>query len=219
MRRATLCAAAGFMIMTFPDPTLAQQGSAAGSPSSSQPPSRITLPTVTVTAQKEPADPQELPVSVTTVLSETIEDADITSVSDAGIYSPNTYFSEFTARKLSNPRFRGIGSSPSNPAITTYIDGVPQLNANSSSQEFLDVSQVEFVRGSQSALFGRNTLGGLININSSRPSLTKWSGQAVVPFGDFSSFDLRANAAGPIGQKVAIGLAIGRIAARRLHGQ
>ena len=69
LRRATLCAAAGLMIVTFPDPTLAQQGSAAGSPSSSQPPSRITLPTVTVTAQKEPADPQELPVSVTTVLS------------------------------------------------------------------------------------------------------------------------------------------------------
>ena len=68
---------------------------------------------------------------------------------------------DFTARKLSNPRFRGIGSSPANPAITTYIDGVPQLNANSSSIELLDVSQVEFVRGPQSALFGRNTLGGL----------------------------------------------------------
>ena len=37
-------------------------------------------------------------------------------VSDAAIYAPNTYFTEFTARKLSNPRFRGIGSSPANPA-------------------------------------------------------------------------------------------------------
>ncbi len=219
MRRATLCAAAGFMIMTFPDPTLAQQGSAAGSPSSSQPPSRITLPTVTVTAQKEPADPQELPVSVTTVLSGTIEDADITSVSDAGIYSPNAYFSEFTARKLSNPRFRGIGSSPSNPAITTYIDGVPQLNANSSSQEFLDVSQVEFVRGSQSALFGRNTLGGLININSTSAiadQMERPGGRAVRqllvvrPSGERSGAD-RAEGGDRPGHR--------SIAAGRLHGQ
>ena len=73
-------------------------------------------------------------------------------------------FTEFTARKLSNPRFRGIGASPANPAMTTYFDGVPQLNTNSSSIDLIDVEQVEFVRGPQSALFGRNTLGGLINV-------------------------------------------------------
>jgi iron complex outermembrane receptor protein len=65
------------------------------------------------------------------------------------------------------------------------------------------------VRGSQSALFGRNTLGGLINISSGRPSVTKWRGEAEVPFGNFSSFDLRASAAGPLGRKFALGLAFG----------
>ena len=99
----------------------------------------IQLPTVTVTAQKEPADLQTLPVSVTAVPGETLGNAGISMISDAAIYAPNTYFSDFTARKLSNPRFRGIGSSPANPGITTYIDGVPQLNANSSSIELLDV--------------------------------------------------------------------------------
>ena len=54
---------------------------------------------------------------------------------------------------------------------------MPQLNTNSSSIEFLDVSQVEFVRGPQSALFGRNTLGGLINISSARPSLSEMDRQ------------------------------------------
>jgi hypothetical protein len=53
-----------------------------------------------------------------------------TMVSEAAIYSPNTYFTEFSARKLSNARMRGVGSSPGNPAVTTYIDGVAQLNAN-----------------------------------------------------------------------------------------
>ncbi len=117
-----------------------------------QAPPQITLPPVTVTAQKEPADPQQLPVSLTLVPLDALWNGGITTIGDASIYAPNTYFSDFTARKLSNPRFRGIGSSPANPAITTNIDGVPQLNTNSSSIEFLDVTQVEFVRGPQSAL-------------------------------------------------------------------
>ena len=173
------------------------------------PPATVTLPTVTVTAQKEPADPQNLPVSLTLVPLEALWNGGMTTIGEASIYAPNTYFSDFTARKLSNPRFRGIGSSPANPAITTYIDGVPQLNTNSASIELLDISQIEFVRGPQSTLFGRNTLGGLVNVSSVRPSLSKWTGSAVVPFGNFSAFDVRANASGPIGRKAAVGFSIG----------
>ena len=134
-----------------------------------QTPPQITLPTVTVTAQKEPADPQTLPVSLTPVPLDPLWNGGMTTIGDASMYAPNTFFTDFSARKLSEPRFRGIGASPANPSITTYIDGVPQLNTNSSSVELLDVSQVEFVRGPQSALFGRNTLGGIVNITSVRP--------------------------------------------------
>ena len=119
---------------------------------SAQPAPQVTLPTVTVTAQKEPADPQGLPVSISIVPLDSLWNGGMTTIGEASIYAPNTYFTDFTARKLSNPRFRGIGSSPANPAITTYIDGVPQLNTNSSSIELLDVTQLEFVRGPESAL-------------------------------------------------------------------
>jgi iron complex outermembrane receptor protein len=167
----------------------------------------ITLPTVTVTAQKEPADVQKVPVSVTVVPIDWLRLG--SSVSDAGIYSPNTYFSEFTARKLTNPRFRGIGASPANPSITTFVDGVPVLNANASNIELMDVEQVEFVRGPQSALFGRNTLGGLINVASARPSLIRWSGQAAVPFGNYGTREIRGSASGPLSASVAVGVSIG----------
>jgi len=189
--------------VVFPAVASAQSGAAQA------PVGTITLPPVTVTAQKEPADPQSLPVSVTIVPLDALWNGGMTTIGEASMYAPNTYFSDFTARKLSNPRFRGIGSSPANPAVTTYIDGVPQLNTNSSSIEFLDVNQVEFVRGPQSALFGRNTLGGLVNISTVRPSLSKWTGSAVAPFGNYSSYDVRANASGPLGSKAAIGFAIG----------
>src|SRR6185436_12076467 len=168
---------------------------------------RITLPPVEVTAQKEPEDPQSLPLSVTVMLREWLTEDDARTVSDAGWFSPNTFFSEFSARKLSNARFRGVGSSPANPGITSYIDGVPQLNANSSSIEFLDVEQVEFVRGPQSALFGRNALGGIINITSSRPSLKTWTGSVEGPFGNFMSGDVRGSFSGPVvTDKVAVGI-------------
>ncbi len=159
---------------------------------------RVTLPSVTVTAQKEPEDARDLPVSVTVVTADTIDRAGIRIVSEAGIFAPNVAFTEFSARKLSNPRFRGIGSSPGNPGVTTFYDGVPQLNSNSSSVELLDVDQIEFVRGPQSALFGRNTLGGLINVTSRRPSAGKWTGQMSVPFGNFSTWDIRGNASGAL---------------------
>ena len=173
-------------------------------PSSGGQASAITLPTVTVTAQKEPADIQRVPVSVTVVPVDWLTFG--STISDAGIFAPNAFFSEFTARKLTNPRFRGIGASPANPSITTFVDGVPLLNANASNIELMDVQQVEFVRGPQSALFGRNTLGGLINVLSARPSLTTWSGQVAVPFGNYDAREVRANVSGPLSERVALGL-------------
>src|SRR5688572_30267493 len=74
-------------------------------------PPQITLPTVTVSAQKEPADAQKVPVSVTAVPEPWLRSADVTFVSDAAMFAPNTVFTEFTARKLSNARVRGVGSS------------------------------------------------------------------------------------------------------------
>ena len=69
-------------------------------------------------------------------------------------------------RREAGARVRGIGASPANPGVMTYVDGVPQFSSNSSSFDLIDVGQVEFVRGPQSPLFGRNTLGGIDNEKS-----------------------------------------------------
>jgi iron complex outermembrane receptor protein len=171
---------------------------------------QVTLPTVSVTAQKEPADQQTLPVSVTTVPAGWLDMARITWLSDAAIFAPNTVITEFTARKLSNPRIRGVGASPANAAVGTYIDGVPVLNSNASSMEFTGVEQVEFVRGPQSALFGRNTLAGVINIASQRPSLSGWTGEVVAPLGNFGARDVRGSISGPLSSRLAVAVSAGR---------
>ena len=184
-------------------------GAAASASAQSQAVPPITLPTVVVTAQKEPADAQRLPVSVSAVSGVAIADAGFATVGEASVLSPNTRFAELSARKISNAFMRGIGSSPSNPGITTYIDGVPQLNSNSSSIELLDIEQVEYVRGPQSWLFGRNTLGGLVNVASARPSMQRWTGQVATPFGTQNAREVRTSASGPVGGGLALGFSYG----------
>src|SRR6266404_584292 len=166
----------------------------------------VSLPAVTVVAQKEPQTAQNLPVSVSAITSRTLEDANIHTLKDASIYAPATFINEFTARAVSNPFFRGIGGSPLNPGVTTFIDGVPQLNSYSANIEFVDVNQVEFVRGPQGALFGRNTAAGVINIIS-RPPSEIWTGGVQGSYGDYDFRDVRGGVSGPL-LKDTIGLSI-----------
>ena len=202
-------------VLLVPGTAIAQDRTAqapAPAPSNQQDPDalRFQLPTVTVTAPKVPENVQDVPASVTAVPSQTLEDAGARYVSDAAIYAPNTWFTEFSARKLSNARFRGIGSSPNNPGITTYIDGVPQLNANSSSIELADIEQIEFVRGPQSALYGRNSIGGLVNITSVRPSLKDWTGSLIGPLGNYGAAEVLGSVSGPLmAGKLGLGVAAG----------
>jgi iron complex outermembrane receptor protein len=174
------------------------------------PPVRFELPTVIVVVEKRPQDVLDVPVSVTTVQREALRNAGVRYVNDAARVAPNVFIHEFSARKLSNPRFRGIGSGPNNPGVTTYIDGVPQLSANSSSLELIEVNQLEFARGPQSALFGRNTVGGLINISSREPARTAWTGEVTAPFGNHALRDVRGSVSGPVVRdRLSVGVAAG----------
>ncbi len=153
---------------------------------------------IIISAPKLHQDLLNLPLSATVAGRDFLDSAAIRTVKDAAIHAPNTIFTEFSARKLSNPRFRGIGASPMNPGVTTYIDGVPQFNANSSSLELLDIEQIDFVRGPLGALYGRNTVGGLINITSRRPSLTTFGGEFQTTFGSYNLYDFRGSVTAPL---------------------
>ncbi len=143
-------------------------------------------------------DLRHLPLSATVSDAAFLDSAAVRSVKDAAIHAPGVFFNENSARRASQPVFRGIGGSPMNPGVTTFIDGVPQFSANSSSLELLDVEQIDFVRGPSGALFGRNTAGGLIGITSRRPSLTTWGGTAESSFGNYNLYDFRGSVTGPL---------------------
>jgi iron complex outermembrane receptor protein len=136
-------------------------------------------------------------MSVTAVTEDDLTKANIQAVKPAAAFAPNTFINEFTARALSNPFFRGIGGSPANPGVSTVIDGVPQLNSYSSNVELIDISQIEFVRGPEGALYGRNTAGGLINITSHDLS-NAWTAQGQSEFGNYSRREVRGSVSSPL---------------------
>ncbi len=156
------------------------------------------LPEVVITAPKLELGLQALPASATVADSDFLGDTAVRTVKDAAFYAPNTFFNEFSVRAVSNARFRGVGGSPTNPAVTTYFDGVPQFNAYSSSITLLDVEQVDFLRGPVGALFGRNSVGGLIHVASRRPSLTTLEGEAEATYGSYGLFEERARVSIPL---------------------
>src|SRR5262245_26604507 len=99
-------AVAAFVLMALvPAPAIGQSAGGAAANAEEDPALRFRMPTVTVTAQKEPEDKQKVPVSVTAVSQDTIDAAAVHIVSHAAIFAPNTFFTEWSARKLSNARF------------------------------------------------------------------------------------------------------------------
>jgi iron complex outermembrane recepter protein len=143
--------------------------------------------TILVTARKRPEDALVVPRSITVIPDDRIRDSGARDVRDAVLQVPNLNLVEFSSRRLSFPFVRGIGSGQGDPAVATYLDGVPQLSIGSTNLPLLDVERIEFLRGPQGTLYGRNALGGLIHVITRRPAKTpRLSADAT-----FGSFDLR----------------------------
>ena len=129
----------------------------------------VSLPTVEVTARKWVEVPLDVPQSITVIPESLIRDAGLRSIRDASIYVPNFNVVEFSARRLSFPFVRGIGSGQGEPAVTTYIDGVPLFFGGGANFPLLNVERIEFLRGPQGTLYGRNALGGMIHVITREP--------------------------------------------------
>ena len=154
----------------FVSPLVAQDP-VSGPPSDSQIDDDIpALPDTMVTARKWAEEGQDIPQSLRVFGEEELENAGIESVRDASFRVPNLFLNEFSSRRLSFPTMRGIGSGQGDPAVTTYLDGVPQLTTSSTNIALVDIERIEFLRGPQSTLYGRNALGGIIHVIPRLPS-------------------------------------------------
>ena len=150
-----------------------------------------------VSARKSEEPLFDVPKSATVLDEVALDDAGIRTLQEASLAVPNLRLTEFSSRRLSFPFIRGIGSGLGDPAVITYIDGVPQFGTGGTNLPLYEVEQLEILRGPQGTLYGRNALGGLIHVTTRRPGSEHELG-ADVSFGNFDFQEYGLRYSGPL---------------------
>lgn len=109
------------------------------------------------------------PISSSVANLSLLEREGIHSVKDLSSMMPNFYQPDYGSRMTSSIYVRGFGARIDQPIIGMTVDGVPYLNKNNYDFDMADVARVELLRGPQSTLYGRNTMGGQMNIYTLSP--------------------------------------------------
>jgi len=127
------------------------------------------LDDVVVTAEKKEDELQAIPSSVTALSSRQVERYRLWNSKDITAIVPNLYSADpGDGRNVTS--IRGITSTSYDPAVATYIDGVNQFGLDTYISQLFDVERIEVLRGPQGTLYGRNAMGGVINIITKQPT-------------------------------------------------
>ncbi len=127
---------------------------------------------IVVTARKRAESLQDVPLSITAVGAQKLEDAGIANVEQLTQFTPGWHFENSGSRQGSAARIRGLDINTNNPTrqnASFFVDGV-YFPGTVQSLDFNDIAQVEVIKGPQSAFFGRQTFGGAINFTTKAPT-------------------------------------------------
>ena len=108
-------------------------------------------------------------ISSSVITSSMLESEHITSVKELSAIVPNFYQPDYGSKMTSSIYVRGFGARIDQPVIGMTVDGIPYLNKNNYDFDMLDIARVELLRGPQGTLYGRNTMGGQMNVYSLSP--------------------------------------------------
>ena len=129
----------------------------------------LSLGEVTVTAIKQSADLRTQATALTVISRQEAERNQVLSVKTAADLVPNLFIPDYGSRMTSTVYVRGIGTRIDQPAVGLTIDNVPVMTKENYDLDLMDVSRMEMLRGPQNTLYGRNTLGGLMNVYTLSP--------------------------------------------------
>ncbi len=157
------------------------------------------LDTITVTAQKQEENVQDVPLSISVFSEQGIEDRMIDSVVEIADFVPNLTIFENGATGMNSPSTRGIHAFVESMTVSTglFIDGIPVLSASGFEDTLIDIEQIEVLRGPQGTLYGKNTEAGVINIITQQPN-NIFRGQVSGELGEDEKRQLTFNLSGPI---------------------
>lgn len=134
----------------------------------------LALDEVSVTSIKQGTAVDQQPVASTTVREPEIRRLNIVTMKDVSAIAPNFYIPSYGSRMTSSVYVRGIGARIDQPVVGLNVDNMPFLNKDNYDFDLTDIERIEVLRGPQSTLYGRNTMGGQVNIYTLSPM--RWQG-------------------------------------------
>jgi len=166
---------------------------------------------IIVTARRRSESAQDVPLAIAVVSAEQLDQTGAFNVNRLQQLTPTLQFYS------SNPRntavnIRGLGvpfgltSDGFEQGVGIYVDDVYYSRVASATFDFLDVAQIEVLRGPQGTLYGKNTTAGAINIQTNQPTFD-FEGKAEVSLGNYEYQQARLALSGPITDKLAARIA------------
>ncbi len=169
---------------------------------------QTTLEEVIVTAQKRAENLQDVPISINAFKKESLSNHRLDSLSDLGPYTPGLVTAP-AAGIASGTRIwiRGIGTAEVaigiDPRVALYTDGIYLGKTPGLAFDALELERIEVVKGPQGTLYGRNAVGGAINLVSSRASTEAMTGKIQIGAGNYGLEEARGHINLPLSEAFA----------------
>ncbi len=213
MRRSDWAFASAAVLAFAAGPTWAQSGggsaaAGAGAPSqsaasvqSNQSGSPTSVDAIVVTAQKRTQSLQDVPIVVTTVNRQLLQDSGVSNIKDLALLTPGLLVTSSASESDTTARIRGIGTVGNNPGLESsvgvVIDGVYRPRNGVGFGDLGDIDRIEVLKGPQGTLFGKSTSAGVINILTAQPSF-KFGANAEFTAGNYGEYGGSAQVTGPL---------------------
>ena len=168
-----------------------------------QQPAADVIEEIVVTARLRSESLMDVPVTVNAFSRQDMEDAGIRRPADYVSLVPNATLVEAQNAGTTFLTIRGITQVRNNePPVAVSVDGMLQTSPNQFNQALLDLQRIEVLKGPQGALYGRNAIGGAINITTRGPS-DQLEGRVRVGAGNGEHWEGQVAIAGPLVEDVA----------------
>ena len=139
----------------------------------------VRLEEIEITSMRESGRISRLPLSAGVLNLEQMRGQGVKTLKNASRLVANVFMPDYGSRLTSPVYIRGIGSRINAPSVGLYVDNVPYFEKSVFEFDLLNVDRIEVLRGPQGTLYGRNTMGGLINVYSQSPFSRQGSGVSL----------------------------------------
>jgi outer membrane receptor protein involved in Fe transport len=154
------------------------------------------LEEIVVTARKQTEALQSVPVAITAISASTIEDLGLRDLADISKITAGLVFDNEFSRTGNRPVIRGQANIQGSSGVSYFIDGV-YISGSIAAYDLNDVERIEVIKGPQSALYGRNTYSGAINIITKSPG-DQFSADAKLEVAEDDQFEVAGTLRGPL---------------------